>query len=317
MAERWAAVLPALLREHVEASLPDWVEPLWFASKAEALALAPRAQIGWFDMYDKRDMAQAIAAASGLRWLNSIFAGVDSMPLPLLQQRGVVLTNGAGINAITIAEYVLMGMLAMAKGYRQVVRAQDRHEWLKEAPGRLELAGSRALLLGHGGIGKLVQARLMAFDVEVTVVRRGAEAGGASLGPDQWRGRLADFDWIILAVPSTPETLHMLGAAEFAAMKRGAMLVNVARGSVVDQDALVQALLAGQLGGAFLDVTEPEPLPAEHVLWTMDNVHLSMHLSGRSQTRMFERSGQRFLDNLARWRAGQPLLHQVDLALGY
>lgn len=317
MNDRLLAVLPELVRAHVEPGLPDWVEPLWFSTKADALALAPRAQIGWFDMYDKHDMLRAIEAASGLRWLNSIFAGVDSMPLPLLKQRGVVLTNGAGINAITIAEYVLMGMLTMAKGYRQLVRAQDRHEWLREAPGRQELAGSRALLLGYGGIGKLVQTRLEAFDVGVTVVRRSAGTGGSSLGPDQWRGRLGEFDWIILAVPGTAQTRHMMGAAEFAAMKRGAMLVNVARGTVVDQDALVQALQAGQVGGAFLDVTEPEPLPADHVLWTMENVHISMHLSGRSQTRMFERSGQRFLENLARWRAGQPLMNQVDLTLGY
>ena len=100
-------------------------------------------------------------------------------------------------------------------------------------------------------------------------------------------------------------------------MKPGAVLVNIARGSVVDQDALVEALKARSIAAAFLDVTEPEPLPADHPLWRLDNAHITMHLSGRAQTLMFPRSASRFLENLARYRAGEPLRHQVDLALGY
>jgi len=224
-------------------------------------------------------------------------------------------TNGAGINAITIAEYVLMGMLTVAKGYREVVRAQERHEWLTDSPGKVELAGSRALLLGYGAIGKLIEARLGAFDVAVTVVRRTPGAG--ALGPGQWRERLGEFDWVILAVPATAETEALIGAAELAAMKPSAVLLNIARGSVVDQAALVDALGARRIGAAFLDVTDPEPLPAQHPLWSLDNAHITMHLSGRSQTLMFRRSAERFLDNLARWRAGEPLQHRVDLARGY
>ena len=122
------AVLSALIRPLVEPRLPDWVAPHWFMSKDEAFALAPQAEIGWFDMYDKADMAEAITRATQLRWLNSIYAGVDGMPLDLLTERGVTFTNGVGINAITIAEYVVMGMLTVAKGYRDVVRAQERHD---------------------------------------------------------------------------------------------------------------------------------------------------------------------------------------------
>lgn len=317
MTERVIAVLPALIQAHTAGRLPDWLEPLWFANKAEAMALAPQAQIGWFDMYKKADMAAAIEAASGMRWLNSVFAGVDAMPLDLLRQRKVLLTNGAGINAITIAEYVLMGMLTIAKGYRQVVRAQDRHEWLIEVPGKRELLGSKALLLGYGGIGKLVDERMKAFGVDVTVVRRNPDAASGALGPDEWRARLGEFDWIILAVPATGETGHMIGQAELAAMKSDAVLLNVARGSVVDQDALVQALQDKRIGAAFLDVTDPEPLPAEHPLWQLDNAHITMHLSGRSQTLMFHRAADRFIQNLALFRRGEPLLYQVNLELGY
>lgn len=315
MSSKVLAVLPGIAQGLLADALPDWVEPRFFMTKEEAFELAPGAEIGWFDMYDKGDMAKAIAHATRMKWLNSIYAGVDGMPLELLSERGVTVTNGAGINAITIAEYVIMGMLTVAKGYREIVRAQDRHEWLQDAPGKAELFGSKALLLGYGAIGKLIEERLKGFGVETTVVRR--TPGPGTLGPDEWRAELGTFDWVILAVPATPETERMIGAAELSAMKSSATLVNIARGTVVDQDALVAALRDKRIGAAFLDVTDPEPLPAEHPLWSLDNAHITMHLSGRAQTLMFQRAGQRFLENLARYREGAPLLHTVDLKLGY
>ncbi|NCA01643.1 MAG: D-2-hydroxyacid dehydrogenase, partial [Sphingomonadaceae bacterium] len=243
------------------------------------------------------------------------YAGVDGMPLDLLKERNVIVTNGAGINAITIAEYVVMGMLTMAKGYREVVHAQGRHEWLQDSPGKVELFGSKALLLGYGAIGKLIEARLKAFDVDVTIVRR--SSGPGTLGPEEWRGKLGEFDWVILAVPATDETDGMIGAAELAAMKPTARIVNIARGSVIDQDALITGLKSGQIAEAFLDVTTPEPLPADHPLWDLPNAHVTMHLSGRAQDKMFLRSAQRFLENLARYKAGEPLTPRVNLDLGY
>jgi phosphoglycerate dehydrogenase-like enzyme len=216
---------------------------------------------------------------------------------------------------LTIAEYVVMLMLVHAKGYREVVRAQDRHEWLSDSPGKMELAGSRALLLGMGAIGGLVKTRLEAFDVDVVPVRRSAAPG--ALGPDQWRERLHEFDWVILAVPATPETDAMIGAAELAAMKPSAVLVNIARGAVVDQDALVTALQAKAIGGALLDVTTPEPLPQGHALWSLENAHLTMHLSGRAQSKMFVRSAERFIENCRRYVAGEPLAPIFDPARGY
>jgi phosphoglycerate dehydrogenase-like enzyme len=324
MTKRTVAAFPTMVRATLEGKLPDWVQARWFTNHDEALAIGSDAEIGWFDMYDKARMAAAINNASQLRWLNSIYAGVDGMPLQTLSERQVVLTNGAGINAITIAEYVVMGMLSIAKGYREVVRAQDRHEWLGTSPGKVELFGSKALILGYGAIGKLVEQRLMAFGVAVTVVRRSDPGAGASsatisavLGPSQWRAQLGEFDWVILAVPATPETRQMIGQYELAAMKKSAVLLNVARGSVIDQQALTDALTSRNIAAAFLDVTDPEPLPAGHPLWSLPNAHITMHLSGNSQTLMVQRSVQRFLENLARYRAGEPLQFQVDLALGY
>ena len=311
------ATLPASVRPFLDAHLPPWLQVRWWSTREEALTLAPGAEIGWFDMYDKEAMVAAVTGATDMRWLSSMIAGMEHLPLDMLQERKVTVTNGAGINAVTMTEYVVMGMLTIAKGYREVVRAQSRHEWLKDAPGKVELAGGRALLLGYGTIGRLPERRLQAFDIDVTAVRRQTSGAANVLGPQQWRARLGDFDWVILAVPATRETHHMIGADELAAMKRSAILLNVARGSVVDQNALVRALQARSIGGAFLDVLEPEPLPADHVLWTLDNAHVTMHLSGRSQDRMVERAAQRFIDNLVRYRAGVPLHYQVDLALGY
>ena len=322
MSDKVPAALTAMIRPFVQNRLPDWLAPRWYASRDEAMAIVPGAEIGWLDFADKVAMGQAITQAKDLKWLNSVYAGVDGFPLPVLIERGVRVTNGVGINALTIAEYVVMGMLTIAKGYRAVVQAQARHEWLLEAPGKMELAGTKALMVGFGAIGQLTATRLQAFGVEVTAVRRTPastqeDATLTVLGPHQWQARLGEFDWVILAVPATAQTAQMIGTKELAAMKKTATLINVARGSVVDQVAVAQALRSGTIAHAFLDVTEPEPLPPDHELWSLPNAHITMHLSGRSQSRMFERSAERFLANLQRYRDGEPLTHQVDLVAGY
>ncbi len=307
--------LSGLIRPLLEPRLPDGLVVRWFMTKEEALEVVPEAEIGWFDMYEQDAMAETLRAAKNLKWLNSIYAGLDFMPMDVLIERGITVTNGAGINALTIAEYVVMGMLNIAKGYRDVVRAQEKREWLQDSPGKRELAGSKALLLGYGAIGKLIKPRLEAFDVDVTVVRR--SGGEGVLTPDQWRGKLGEFDWVILAVPATPETDSMIGADELAAMKSDAVIVNIARGAVIDQPALVDALTSKTIGGAFLDVTTPEPLPADHPLWALDNAHITMHLSGRAQDKMFQRSADRFLDNLDKYLKGEPIGPIFDPKLGY
>ncbi|MFN4039559.1 MAG: D-2-hydroxyacid dehydrogenase [Erythrobacter sp.] len=307
--------ISGLIRPMLESRLPEGLDVRWFMTHEQALEAVEEAEIGWFDMNDQQAMVETLRAAKKLKWLNSIYAGLDFLPMDVLIERGITVTNGAGINAITIAEYVVMGMLNIAKGYRDVVRAQDRHEWLTDSPGKRELAGSKALLLGYGAIGQLIKPRLEAFDVDVQVVRR--SGGEGVIGPDQWRARLGEFDWVILAVPATPETEGMIGEAELAAMRSDTVIVNIARGSVIDQEALVAALEQRTIGGAFLDVTTPEPLPADHPLWALDNAHITMHLSGRAQDKMFLRSGQRFLANLDNYLHGRPLAPIFDPAKGY
>ena len=134
---------------------------------------------------------------------------------------------------------------------------------------------------------------------------------------DQWRERLGEFDWVILAVPATAETDAMIGAKELAAMKPEAVLLNIARGAVVDQPALIDALREKRIAAAFLDVTTPEPLPADSPLWTLPNAHVTMHLSGRAQNQMYRRSAERFVANLHRWGRGEPVEPRFNLDLGY
>ncbi|MGH6782653.1 MAG: D-2-hydroxyacid dehydrogenase, partial [Sphingomonadaceae bacterium] len=185
------------------------------------------------------------------------------------------------------------------------------------SPRTTELYESRALIIGYGAIGSAIGERLKGFGVQVTGVKRTPSDDPTIVTPDRWRGLIGDYDWVILAAPSTGETKALIGESELAAMKSSAWLINIARGDVVDQDALISALQRCQLAGAFLDVTTPEPLPTESPLWSMPNAILTSHLSGRAQTKMFQRSAQLFLRNLERYRADEPLENQVDLLLGY
>lgn len=310
------AVLPALARPLLEPRLPAGLDVVWFAKPAEANAGIADAEIAWVDMQPTALVADAIRASGpNLKWVSTIYAGLDAFPLDVLRERGAVLTNGVGINAVAVAEYAVMGVLAAAKRFDQVVRAQDRQEWLADAPGKTELLDTNALIIGYGAIGRLIGARLAAFGVEVTGVTRSAREG--TIATDQWRARLGEFDWIVLAAPSTAETKAMIGADELAAMKPGAWLINIARGDMIEEAALLTALHSGRLGGAFLDPTDPEPLPAGHPLWSAPNCMITMHLSGRSQTRMFQRAAALFLRNLEAYRQGAPMENVADLDAGY
>ncbi|WP_375403028.1 D-2-hydroxyacid dehydrogenase [uncultured Sphingomonas sp.] len=310
------AVLPALARPLLEARLPDDLKVAWFASPREAAAGIADAEIAWVDMQPTSLVADAVRAGGpGLRWVSTIYAGLDAFPLDWLRERGVILTNGVGINAIAVAEYAVMGVLAAAKRFDEVVRAQRRGDWLADAPGKIELFGTRAIIIGYGAIGRLISERLAAFGVAVTGVTRSGASG--TLTPDAWRERLPEFDWVILAAPSTPDTKAMIGTAELARFKPGAWLVNIARGDMVDEEPLLAALRSGAIGGAFLDPTNPEPLPPGHPLWTAPNCMLTMHLSGRSQTKMFQRAGELFLANLDAYRAGGRMKNVADLEAGY
>ena len=309
------AVLPALARPLVEPPLPPGLEVHWFTSPEEAEAMAADADIGWLDHNVPTVWARNVAAAAKLRWLSTIYAGLDMLDTEQLKARGTRVTNGSGVNAHTVAEYAVMGALVAAKRFDQVVRAADRHEWPQDAPGKLELFETSALIIGYGTIGKLIGERLTGFGVTVTGVTRSGAAG--TIRPDQWRARLGEYDWVFLAAPSTSDSQAMIGEAELQAMKPSAWIVNVGRGELIDQDALIQACAKRRIAGAFLDTVTPEPLPPEHPLWTTPNIIHSMHLSGRSQTRMFLRGAALFVENLNAFLEGRPLRNEVDLAAGY
>ncbi|WP_425229452.1 D-2-hydroxyacid dehydrogenase [Sphingomonas sp.] len=310
------AVLPALARPMLEPQLPAGLTVAWFASPAEANAGIADADIAWVDMQPTHLTAEAIRAAGPeLKWVTTIYAGLDAFPLDRLREGKVTVTNGAGINAYAVAEYAVMGVLVAAKRFDEVVRAHDRQDWLKDSPGKVELFETRALVIGYGAIGRLIGERLAAFGVEVTAVTRSGR--NSSLTPDQWQARLGEFDWVVLAAPSTDATKALIGAPELAAMKKSAWLINIARGDMIDDDALLAALRGGAIGGAFLDPTSPEPLPPEHPLWSAPNCMISMHLSGRAQTKMFGRAATLFLQNLAAFREGRPMQNVVDLDAGY
>ena len=303
------AVLPQRVRSLLDGRLPDWLDARWWSDPEELKNLAPETEIGWFDLHEKPPVLAAVEAARGLRWLNTSYAGVDWLPLADLERRGVAVTCGTGLTTQQVAEFAVMAMLAVAKDYPAVVRAQDRGEWLATPPGIRDLAGSRALVLGYGAIGQAIGRALKAFDVDVLAVSSRRQQG--------WRSHLGEFDWIVLAVPGTPETKGMIGAAELAAMKPEAVLVNFARADCVDQDALVESLRERRIAAAILDLTDPEPLPPDHPLWSLGNAHITMHLSGIPTPASQARAAERFLRNCERFRAGEPLEAQVDLTRGY
>lgn len=309
------AVLPALARGLLEAHLPDDLEIAWVTTREEAAAAMVDADIGWVDLFPHGLTPEAVAAATSLKWLFTAIAGIDSLDMAKLARDGTIVTNGTGINAIAVAEYAVMSVLVAAKRYDEVVRIADRRAWPDYAPGRIELFETSALIVGYGAIGRLIGERLAAFGVAVTGVTRSGRDG--TLTPGAWKAQLGDFDWVILAAPSTDATQAMIGATELAAMKPSAWLFNLGRGDMVDQDALITALTTKRIGGACLDTVTPEPLPPADLLWAAPNLIHTMHLSGRSQTKMFQRAAALFLRNFDAFRAGRQMENVVDLSVGY
>jgi phosphoglycerate dehydrogenase-like enzyme len=289
-----------MLRPYLLASLPADVEAVWYQSVTEV----EPADVLVMGFVDTDEIRGAINACAGVRWVSTHAAGVDHYPLQALQRSGAVLTKGSGAGATPIAESVVMYILSAAKSFPYFLQQRG---WPVERPPALELEGSRALILGYGHIGRAIGERLRAFGVHVTGVGRGNH---------EWRAEMQRFDWIVLSSALTPETRHIIGARELERMKPSAWLFNVARGGLIDQDALVEALHNGRPRGAYLDVTEPEPLPPEHSLWRMPTVFITGHSSGRS-AHTLERYAVMFLDNLERFRTDRPLLNVVDLDAGY
>jgi len=261
---------------------------------------------------------EVLDAAPALKWIHLASAGVDHALYPALLQRPIILTNSAGIYAIPIAEHVLAMMLALSRKIPEMVRAQAEARWAGVSGS--ELAESTVLIVGLGGIGSRVAARCAAFGMRVIATRRRVKLPSTGVdavySADRLRDALPQADWVVVCAPLTTETRHMVGPAEFALMKPGAGLINIARGGLVDEEALVDALRSGHLAGAGLDVFAEEPLPPTSPLWSQPNVIVSPHSAG-SSPRSIPRTLRLFEENLRRYLSGRPLLNVVDKRAGY
>lgn len=255
---------------------------------------------------------EAMRNAPGLRWVHMHSAGADRPIYQDLMARGVQVSTSSGANAQVVAQTALAGLLALARGFPQLMAAQRAHVWAPLIASGLprDLAGQTALVIGWGAIGQQLGALLLAFGLRVLVLRRSGAPAGAGLETLNFDGLdavLPQADWLLLACPLTKQTRSLVDARALARLPAGAHLINVARGEVVDEAALVAALQSGRLAGAYLDVFSHEPLPAMSPLWDLPNVIVTPHSAGFSDGNA-QRVETMFLDNLARWLAGQPLL---------
>ncbi|MFB6172044.1 MAG: D-2-hydroxyacid dehydrogenase [Haloarculaceae archaeon] len=218
-----------------------------------------------------------------LRLFACAWAGYGHLPMDALADHDVAVTTASGVHASNVAEHVVGAMLAHARRFRTGVRRQQRDEWRHYRA--TDLQGSTVAVVGLGALGSAVTERLAPFGVHTVGVRRTPDAGGPAdevVGPGQLHDALARASYVVLACPLTDETEGLLGWPEFETMPPDAYLVNVARGPVVDTDALVAALREDRIGGAALDVTDPEPLPADHPLWNLHNVRITPHNAGHT-----------------------------------
>jgi phosphoglycerate dehydrogenase-like enzyme len=290
------------------------------AHEAAALDGAPEPEV-LLDCWAGRGLLEAaLTRAPRLRWLHSRSAGLDRVLFPELLASPAVVTNGKGAFSAALAEFVAAAVLFFAKDLRRLVRSQAERRW---DPFEMQpLAGQRLGIVGYGDIGRAVAARLRPFGMRVAAVRRQAAAAAPEPLLDELvpRERLSQLlqrcDYGVLALPLTPETRGLIDARALAALPPTAVLINVGRGAVVDEAALVAALRARRLRGAALDVFETEPLPEGHPFYSLENVLLSPHCADNVPG-WIEGGMQVFLDNLERYRRGEPLANLVDKARGY
>ncbi len=288
--------------------------------EAVAVAAGAEAYIGW-------GISEAVleAGRGTLKWVHTAAAGVGASLTPALRASGAVLTNSAGVHAEPIAEWVVGAVLHFFRGMDVAARAQRERRWAKDdltglpCPLR-EVAGSRAAVFGLGGIGRAVATRLAALGAEVRAVRRRPALGGApgipAVGPGQADWALEGAAILVVAAPLTPGTRGAIGAPHLARLGDGAVVVNVSRGAVVDEAALLAALESGKVRGAALDVFSPEPPPPEHPFWSHPRVLVHPHAAAVTP-RYWDRQQALVLENWARYRDGRELVNVVDLAAGY
>ncbi|HYL10059.1 MAG TPA: D-2-hydroxyacid dehydrogenase [Candidatus Acidoferrales bacterium] len=269
--------------------------------------------------------AEQLPQARKLKWIHSTAAGVAQLMYPELRESGILVTNPTGVFSEPMAEHTLGMMIALARKFSDSVRYQDQKRWaqqeLWDKPQHLsELNGQTLLIVGFGSIGRELERLANMLRMRVWGVSRSGR-GDATLAEKiipvaNLDAALPEADYVVIAAPETPETKHLFGARQLARMKPSAFLVNIARGSLLDEAALILALERGEIAGAALDVAAEEPLPPESPLWTAKNLLLTPHTSGVSD-RLWPRQTELLLALLERWFAGQELFNLVDLNRGY
>jgi D-2-hydroxyacid dehydrogenase (NADP+) len=271
-------------------------------------------------LFAQRLDPQRIAQASALRWVQTYGAGVEWLLVPEIVAREDLVITNARIHAQPITEHVFGWLLSYVRNLHKADRQARQQKWdpapLREGLGTLE--GKTLGVMGLGVIGLRIAQTGAAFGMRVIAYRRNWQEvpPPVETGYGDLLAFLAASDFVVNTLPATPATQHLLGAREFESMRPHAFLVNIGRGSTIDTVALVDALNKGKLGGAALDVTDPEPLPPTHSLWKFDNVLITPHYAG-NHPGYDERATQTFLDNLTRYLAGEPLLNVVDTTEGY
>ena len=264
-----------------------------------------------------RQFFSTVRKAPQLKWLHVFNAGVDHPIYTEMLARGVRLTTSSGSASVAIAQTAIMGLLALARGFPHWLAAQRRREWMPmrgEALPR-DLAGQSAVILGLGKIGTGIARLARALGLTVIGVRRAPRKPEDPVDelhpPAALAGLAARAHWLVIACPLTPETRGLVDAALIARLPKGAHVINIARGEIVDEPALIAALRSGHLAGAYLDVFETEPLPPESPLWDLPNVIVTPH-NAAAAAGGDERVLEIFLDNLGRWQRGAPLVNEVQ-----
>ena len=328
------AITPEAQRRMLEAAPPGWEVAVVSAptssdgdgplgASAEALQLIPDAEV-YVGFGFTNDLFRA---ARKLRWVHSAAAGVGSVLQSGLATSEVVLTNSAGIHGPPIGEFVVAGLLHFMRGLDVAIAQQARGEWNKsffvadDSPLR-EMRDSRVVIVGTGGLGGEVARRLSALGATCVGIRRhpehGAPPGFASVsGLDAIERALPTADALVLAAPLTPETAELMTRARLAMLPRHCIVVNVARGAMLDEEGMADLLVDGRLRGAVLDVFRQEPLATTSRLWQLRSVLVVPHVSPVSPGRFWPRQLDLFLDNWRRYSAGEPLRNVVDKTAGY
>lgn len=312
-------ILPIDIARELKAHLPDDIAVVRVDSEGNLDGDATDAEVyfSWFNL-KPTTLHRVLESAPQLRWHHAPNAGVNHIVTPKYLERNLILTNGAGVHAIPIAEFAIAYMLSHAKQLPRLYKQQLKHNWQRGLPIQ-ELLDKTLLIIGAGGIGQEIAVRAKAFGMRIFGSRRHPQPlpnFDKVVGVDEWKSLLGEANYVVVATPLTWDTKGMIDAEVLRLMRSDAYLINIARGAIVDEFALVQALESGEIAGAALDTVFTEPLPPESPLWSLANVLITPHCSGNSP-RTKERSLALFLDNFIRYCQGKPLRNVVDQTVGY